>query len=62
MEDLRREENDPIASADDLIVVIEANNRKGFEMKTNDVTRTLQEWCKKQKLEISTERSPKCYK
>ena len=39
VEDLRREENEAIAFADDLIVVIEANNRKGLEMNANDATR-----------------------
>ena len=56
METLRGNGNEPIAFADDLIVVIRANSRKELEQKANNVTKTLEEWCEKQKLEFSTKK------
>ena len=61
VEALKCDGNEPIACADDLIVVIRANSRKELEKKANDVTKSLEEWCEKQKLEFSTKKSEMLY-
>lgn len=52
-----RNGNEPIAFADDLIVVVSADTRLGIETKANEVTRALLSWCAKQKLELSKSKS-----
>ena len=52
-----KDRNQPIAFADDLIVVDSANTRREIEARANNVTRALYTWCKQQKLELSTTKS-----
>ena len=52
-----RSDNQPIAFADDLIVVVSANSRQAIEIKANTVTQELVAWCEEQKLEISIKKS-----
>ena len=52
-----RGDNQPIAFADDLIVVVSANSRQAIETKANRITQELVAWCEKQKLEISKKKS-----
>ena len=54
VETLRGNGNEPIAFADDLIVVIRANSRKELEQKP---TTSQSHWCEKQKLELPTKKS-----
>ena len=49
--------NEPIAFADDLIVVVSADLRIGIETKANSVTGARTTWCKQQKLQLSKTKS-----
>ena len=57
VESLWSEGNEPIAFADDLMVVIHADSRKDIERKANSVTGTLEEWCRNHKLVLSKNKS-----
>ena len=46
-------ENNLAAYADDLLVVIEGDNRRGLEYEGQDIPNTICNWCKDAKLELS---------
>ena len=46
-------ENEPIAYADDLAIVLTRNNSKVVEQKAITVTIILTKWCHKEKLQLS---------
>lgn len=48
---------EPIAFADDLIVLVSGNSRNEIEIKGNKITQALSDWSKKQKLELSRKKS-----
>lgn len=50
-------ELEPIAYADDLVIVIKGNSRIQLETKANQAISTLLTWCNDQKLQLSTGKS-----
>lgn len=46
-----------IAYADDILVVVTGNSRKEIEIKANQLTNLLTEWCTKHKLQLSKTKS-----
>lgn len=55
LDKLQRNDNvkETVAYADDLLLIIEGNTRLSIETKTNQALHQLQNWCKKNKLNIS---------
>ncbi|KAG7196382.1 hypothetical protein KM043_018806 [Ampulex compressa] len=46
-----------VAYADDLLVVVTGSSRQSLEERANLVTGTLERWCRRQKLQVSTTKS-----
>lgn len=49
--------SDPIAYADDLLVLITGNSRRELEIKANSITELIVQWCKQHKLQLSEAKS-----
>lgn len=57
IEDISETGNEAIAYADDIAIVITGNSKKEIEQEANKVTEILIQWCQKQKLQLSSNKS-----